>query len=171
MEVSGPARPPDQNSQWPSSSGFGDFFPCTMVMYTQSKNVEGHCNTILILSNSHQHHCFSLRWIILWPGNIFQLLKRRKGTKMPTRTFESKTIYKLNENEIMKRYKLGFEIEWNSVSYSLFQESRCKTSVIPLKISLKSYKTSRKLAGPKSNFLAQCNPRRDRKMCWNSIIL
>ena len=36
---------------------------------------------------------------------------------MPTRTFESKTIHKLNANEIMKRYKLGFEIEWNSVSF------------------------------------------------------
>ena len=41
---------------------------------------------------------------------------------MPTRTFESKTIYKLNENEIMKRYKLGFEIEWNSVSCFKSQE-------------------------------------------------
>ena len=71
----------------------------------------------------------------------------------------------------MKRYKLGFEIGWNSVSYSWFQSQKVQNMSYPAEISLKSYKTSRKRAGPKSIFLAQCNPRRDRKMCWNSIIL
>ena len=83
---------------------------------------------------------------------------------MPTRTFESKTIFKLDENEIMKCYKLGFEIEWTSVSYSLFQSQKVQNMSYPAEISLKTYKTSRKRAGPKSIFLAQCNPRRDRKM-------
>ena len=63
---------------------------------------------------------------------------------MPTRTFESKTIHKLNENEIMKRYKLGFEIGWNSVSYSWFQSQKVQNMSYPAEISLKSYKTSRK---------------------------
>ena len=85
---------------------------------------------------------------------------------MPTRTFESKTIYKLNENEIMKRYKLGFEIEWNSVSFlSILKSQEMQNMSYPAENPLKSYKTSRKRAGLKSNFLAQCNPRRDRKMC------
>ena len=63
---------------------------------------------------------------------------------MPTRTFESKTIFKLDENEIMKCYKLGFEIEWTSVSYSLFQSQKVQNMSYPAEISLKSYKTSRK---------------------------